>query len=95
MVLGFIQIRYASRVGLPCPVEMLIILHVRSSQTVFSLYSLQVRLSFLTKIAASEAGELEGAFLPPLGIEDKAKFSISFVLNMYVMFFSTKLIFIT
>ena len=33
-----------------------------------------------------KAGKMQGAFLPPLGIKDKAKFSTAFVLKISVMF---------
>ena len=61
-------------------------LHMRYFQKVFCLYSLEVRLSFLIKIVPSKAGEMKGAFLPPLKIADNAKSSISFVIKMSVVF---------
>ena len=55
-------------------------------QTVFVLYSSEVRPSFLIKTVAPEAREMKAAFLPPLGSEDNAKFRIYFVLKISVVF---------
>ena len=52
--------------------------------------SLETRLSFLIKIVVSDAGELQSAFLFPSRIKNNAKVSISFVLKISVVFFSTK-----
>ena len=46
------------------------------------LDSSEVRLSFLIQMGPSKDGQMEGAFFPPLGIENNAKFSIAFVLKI-------------
>ena len=38
-----------------------------------------------------ESQSIKGAFLPPSEIEDNAKFGISFVLNIFIVFFFVKL----
>ena len=52
----------------------------------FALDSSEVRLSFLIKMGALKAGQMEDAFLPLLGSENNAKFSIAFVLKTFVVF---------
>ena len=49
-----------------------------------------MRLSFLIRIGAFKDVLMEGAFLPPLGIEDNAKFSHTFVPKTFLVFFFYK-----
>ena len=60
-----------------------------------SFFSFEVRLLFLIKFGALEAGKVKGAFfkwhfLPVLGIQENAKFSISFALKISTVFFTIR-----
>ena len=91
-VFGYLMVKHLSRrvcsilnFDGPNPYSNLL-QHMRYLQTSFvcmMLHSLEVRLSFLIKIVASKAGEMENPFL----IQDNAKFSISFV-RKYPLCFS-------
>ena len=60
---------------------------MRYLQTVFCSIFLT---SQTIEIVASKAREMKVAFLPPLGIQDNAKFSISLVLKMSAVSFFTR-----
>ena len=81
-------IRVSCYLNFDDPLQILIICSTYEI-TVFALLSLEVRLSFLIKLGASEVGEMKVAFLLLLGIEDKSKFSICSVFKISVVIFST------
>ena len=53
-------------------------------------YSSSVLCSIVPGSQASEAGEMKGGFMSAFGIEDNAKFSISSVLKISVVFSSKR-----
>ena len=51
-----------------------------------ALYSSEVKLLFLIKLASQKLGNEKVHFLPHLGIQDDAEISISFVFKVFVVF---------